>query len=506
MTLTHRAPRALVALGVAAVLALAMLVPAGASSHREAPGITDDPLVDNTDVYAFVSPDDPDTVTLISNWIPFEVPAGGPNFYNFDDTARYLIHIDNNGDAVADITYEWRFSTRLDNPKNPVPNTFLYNTGPITSLDDPDWNIKQTYTLTVVAGGKRTVLGENLPVPPNNVGPRSTPNYPALANQAIVELGDIKSFAGQRDEAFPVDLGSIFDLGGLRPFNPAHVIPLPEDEPVNATNGLNVHSVALQVPISKLTQKDDPVIGVWSTTERRRTEVHLGPTEALESGLDRTEKHEGDWVQVSRLGNPLVNEVVVPTEVKDVFNALPPAADADVFPTIDAPPLATQGDIPLVTDPILAELIEVLYPGVETPDPPRQDLVTIFLTGIPDLNQPAGDVRPAELLRLNTAIKPSNPNPNEQNRLGLLGGETDGFPNGRRLIDDVVDIELRALAGATPFTPEFNVEPNNLLGDGVSGNDQPFLTEFPYIPHPFNGYSMPELGGAVTDPIEEELP
>jgi hypothetical protein len=506
MTSVRSGPRALTALGVAAVLGLGMLVPAGASSHREAPGITDDPLADNTDVYAFVSPDKPDTVTLISNWIPFELPAGGPNFYNFGDDVLYTINIDNNGDAVADITYEWRFSTQLNNPNNPVPNTFLYNTGPITSLDDKDWNIKQTYTLSVVENGKRRTLGEDLPVPPNNIGPRSTPNYPELANAAITQVdGGILSFAGQRDESFPVDLGSIFDLGGLRPFNEAHLIKLPKADGINATDGLNVNSVALQVPIDKLVRKDDPVIAVWSSTFRRQTETHLGPTEAQGSGLDRTEKSDGPWVQVSRLGNPLVNEVVVPTELKDVFNALPPSADANVFPTLKATPLATTGPVPLVTDPILANLIEVLYPGVKVPPPPRNDLVAIFLTGIPDLNKPKGNVRPAELLRLNTSIKPTEKDPNKQNELGLLGGDKDGFPNGRRLGDDVVDIELRALAGATPFTPQFNKAPNNALGDGVSGNDQPFLTSFPYIPNPFNGYSYTPNPGTVTDPAEQAL-
>ncbi len=498
MTSIRPRSRALAALGVSAALALGMLVPAGASSHREAPLIAEDPVADNTDVYAFVSPDKPDTVTLISNWIPIEVPAGGPNFYNFGEDVLYMVHIDNNADAVADITYEWRFSTQLNNPKNPVPNTFLYTTGPITSLDDPDWNIKQTYTLSVVEGGKRTELGKDLPVPPNNIGPRSTPNYPDLANAAIVKVGDLVSFAGQRDEVFPVDLGSIFDLGGLRPFNEAHLIPLPTEDGVNATNGVNVHSVVLQVPTKKLVTKDDPVIGVWSTTARRQTRTFV-------DGSGATPKHEGPWVQISRLGNPLVNEVVVPTELKDTFNAIPPSVDADVFPTLSAPPLSTEGDIPLVTDPILASLIPILYPGVEVPEPPRADLVAIFLTGIEGLNLPKGDVRPAEVLRLNTSIKPSNKDPNKHDPLGLLAGETDGFPNGRRLNDDVVDIELRALAGATPFTPDFNIEPNNLLGDGVSGNDQPYLTSFPYIPHPFNGYSYGKGPGRVSDPAEKSL-
>ncbi len=468
-------PRALIALGLAAVIVLAMLLPVGASSHREAPLITEDPVADNTDVYAFVSPDKPDTVTLIANWIPLQLPAGGPNFYNFGEDVLYEVNIDNDGDAVADVTYEWRFKTTIQNP-----DTFLYNTGPITSLDDPDFNLRQSYTLSVVKDGRRNTLGRDLPVPPNNVGPRSTPDYEELADAAIVDLrGGIRSFAGQRDEAFQVDLGSIFDLGGLRPFNQAHLIPLPTEDGVDATAGLNVHSVVLQVPIDELTHRDEPVLGVWSATYRRTVRV-------LRS--DNPEPlNVGPFRQVSRLGMPLVNEVVIPLGLKDTFNTLEPSDDAAAL----SQPADDRGvTIPVVQDPELARLIPVLYPGVQVPPVPRDDLVAIFLTGIEGLNQPA-DVVPSEMIRLNTAIKPTVEDPNQQNRLGLLGGDQDGFPNGRRLIDDTVDIELRAVAGGTPFTPDFNVAPNNALGDGVDLNDQELLTSFPYIPHPFAGYDVP---------------
>jgi hypothetical protein len=478
------------ALGLTAALALSLLGPAGASSHREAPLITEDPVADNTDVYAFVSPDRPDSVTLIANWIPFQEPAGGPNFYNFGDDVLYEIHVDNDGDAVEDVSYEWRFTTTLLNP-----DTFLYNTAPITVEDgeySDSFNLRQTYTLSVVRDGVRTVLGQDLPVPPNNVGVRSTPDYDTLADAAIVDLdGGLRSFAGQRDEAFPVDVGSIFDLGGLRPLNPAHLLPRDAEPGKDGTGGYNVHSIVLQVPTEDLVADDD-VIGVWSTTSRRRTRVFA-------AGNSANPVASGPFVQVSRLGMPLVNEVVIPLRLKDTFNTLAPAQDAGALAGVQSG-TATEGDIPLVTDPQLADLLPVLYPGVEVPPPPRADLVSIFLTGIPDLNQPA-NVQPAEMIRLNTAIPPTPWA--EQDRLGLLAGQNDGFPNGRRLIDDTVDIELRAVAGGTPFTPDFNVAPNNALTDGVDFNDKELLAAFPYIPAPFDGYSTLHQGPATTSPSND---
>jgi hypothetical protein len=461
------------ALGMAAMLASVM--PSSASSHREAPLISQDPVADTTDVYAFVSPDHPDTATLIANWIPLEEPAGGPNFYRFGDDVRYLINIDNNGDAVDDIVYEFRFTTQVQNP-----NTFLYNTGPIKSLNDPNFNVRQYYSVAVIQHGKRTVLGTGLATPPNNIGPRSTPNYFALGAAAVHTLpGGIKVFAGQRDDPFFVDLGSAFDLGGLRPLNPAHVLPMPAARGKDGLSGYNVHSIALQVPIKDLTfdgkaptGPNDPraVIGVYSETQRRQTRV-LSKTggQPMESG---------DWVNVSRLGMPLVNEVVVPLGSKDHFNASEPEDDAQFLPAVQ--------------DPEFARLIPKLYPGVTVPAAPRNDIITIFLTGIPGLNQPP-HVKPSEMIRLNLAIPPvpldmSAPFSNE-NHLGVIGGDNAGFPNGRRLADDVTDIELRALAGGTPLTPAFNHSPNNILGDGVNGNDRPFLGSFPYEANPWQGYS-----------------
>lgn len=246
---------------------------------------------------------------------------------------------------------------------------------------------------------------------------------------------------------------------------------------MNSNDGKNVHSIAIEVPITGLTD-GDPVIGVWSTASRKKVRVFN-----KNSGANPISR--GRWVQVSRLGNPLVNEAVISIGLKDIFNTLRPDQDAATLSGLQVQPFATEGAIPLVTDPILADLIEVLYPGVQTPpDGSRADLVAIFLTGIPDLTAQRNGV-PAEMLRLNTSIKP---NPATASPLGLLGGDNQGFPNGRRLGDDVIDIALRAVAGGTPFTPDFNHAPNNALGDGVSGNDVPFLTTFPYLGHPHSGY------------------
>jgi len=438
-------------------LLAASIVPSGASSHREAPLITEDPVADNTDVYVFKSPDRPDTVTLLSDWIPFEQPEGGPNYYNFGEDVLYQIHVDNNGDGEPDITYEWRFDTEIQNP-----NTFLYNTGPITDINDPDFNYRQFYNVSVVKNGFRTVLGEHLPVPPANVGPKSVPNYEAVAAQGVQTLpGGLKTFAGPRDDPFFIDVGAAFDLLTLRPFNAAHKIPGPTGPGIDQLAGLNIHTIGIQVPISDLTTGGSPIIGVYSQTKRFKTRV-LQPT-----GPGSAPLSAGAFVNVSRLGMPLVNELVIPLGNKDKFNASEPRDDAQF--------------LGYVQDPEPARLIPVLYPGVQVPPAPRSDLVAIFLTGLPGLNQPA-NVKPSEMIRLNTSTPLGT-----GNALGVLAGDSQGFPNGRRLTDDVVDIELRALAGATPFTPPFNVVPNNSLGDGVNANDRPFLSSFPYVAAPHDG-------------------
>ncbi len=465
--------RAFAALGLTVALGLSMLSSVGASSHREAPLITEDPVADNTDVYAFVSPDKPNTVTLISNWIPFQEPAGGPNFYNFGEDVLYEINIDNDGDAIDDIVYQFRFRTHIRNK-----DTFLYGTGPITSLNDPNFNIRQTYTVTKVKNGRRKVLGRNLPSPPNNVGPRTTDNYARLAQAGVRRLrGGGKVFAGQRDEAFPIDIGSFFDLGGLRPFNAAHDIPLEAAAGKNGTFGFNVNSIALQVPKRELREsRRQPVIGVYSTTYRRKTRVLTGRGGGgFNGGFQR---HNGPWVQVSRLGQPLVNELVIPLRDKNRFNNSEPRDDAQFLKYVRNTDL----------DNLAAELYSpgggfTCFPDV---DGPRNDLVEIFLTGIEGLNQVKGG-RPSEMTRLNTSIAPTLP-VSAQSRAGLLGGDLDGFPNGRRLIDDVADIELRAIAGATPLGDCNGESPNQDLGDGANANEREQLDHFPYIPNPYSGY------------------
>jgi hypothetical protein len=442
-------------MGLVAVLVVAWaLTPGHASSHREAPLTAQDPMADNTDVYAFRSPDEPDKVTFIANFIPFQKPDGGPNFYSFDPNVVYEIHIDNNGDAVEDITYQWRFTTEIRNPA-----TFLYNTGPVTSLDDADLNVRQFYRLTRIDGPRRsgavTELSGRLPVPPPNIGPRSTPNYDQLAGGTQQLPGNVRVFAGQRDEGFFVDLG-IFDLLGVG-----------SGEVTDSTAGFNVSALAIQVPITAVTRggsmpssATDPnaVIGVWSTASRFATRTLTAGAQA----------HTGPLVQVSRLGNPLVNEAVIDLARKDAFNGIEPTSDAVALDR--------------VTDPEVPKLLEAIF-GVQSPPAPRTDLVTIFLTGIPGLNQPPS-VRPAEMLRLNVAVPPAvRPDP-----MGVLAGDIAGFPNGRRVGDDVLDIVLQAAAGATPLTPAFNRAPNNTLGDGVTRNDAQYLPHFPYLanPHPGN--------------------
>src|ERR1700688_5020897 len=272
------------------------------SSHREAPGISQDPVADSTDLYAFTSPDHPQTVTLIANYIPLEGPDGGPNFYNFGDDVFYEIVITNGGSVADAITYQFQFTTEFTDP-----NTFLYNTGPITSLTSSSWNVRQFYSVTRVKHGVAEALAHKLACPPVNVGVRSTPNYGNLASAAVHALDGVCVFAGQRREGFYVDLGSIFDLGALRPFQNLHLIPLPAVGGVDSTKQLNVHTIAIQIPKTQLTRHGemptdetsaDSVIGVYTTASRRKSTV-------LDSGGRTTDV--GRWGQVARLGVPAAN-------------------------------------------------------------------------------------------------------------------------------------------------------------------------------------------------------
>jgi hypothetical protein len=452
------------------------------SSHREAPEISKDPVADNTDTYAFVSPDDPKSVTIITNYIPLQDPPGGPNFFEFGDDVLYAIHVDNDGDGQPDITYEFRFESSLRNP-----NTFLYNTGPISSLTDPNWNKRQSYSVTRVhqheSGESRTLLADELASPPCNIGPRSTPNYAALANAAVHTLGSGETvFAGQRNDGFFVDLGSIFDLGALRPVQNLHLIPLPAAPGVDATSTLNVHAIAIKVPIARLTRDGstptDPashkaVLGVWGSASRRKTRL-------IECDTDG-HADAGPWVQVSRLGNPLFNEVIVPLGEKDGWNRHRPANDATY--------------LKYVQHPELAALLPVLYPGVfphlAALKAPRADLVAILLTGLPPGVVPGfqnytGPTY-ADMLRLNVAIPPAaNPNP-----LGLLGNDPAGFPNGRRVADDVVTIELRAIAGLTYHLVNNAYSPDAAISavtQGLTPAADRYQAAFPYLGLPHDGY------------------
>jgi Domain of unknown function (DUF4331) len=447
----------LVALAISAV-ALGMIGfsrPADASSHREAPFISGDQQADATDVYAFRSPDRRDSVTLIANYLPAEEAAAGPNFYKFGDDVLYEINVDNDGDARDDLSFQFRFKSRINNG-----NTFLYNTGPITSLDDPNLNQEQFYSVSVLKDTDHddslregTVKARNLQVAPANVGPVSYPEgYRKVADEARYDIGGgMRVFAGPRDDPFFADLGGIFDL-------------LQGIEGEDYLADLNVHTLAIQVPIDELTKADE-TIGVRTTSYRQTTSV-LRPIGQPDSQLTNPKSSSGPWVQLSRLDMPLVNELVIPLKDKDRWNGSKPRFDGQFGK--------------YVLDPELARLIDaILLPNNDVPDPPRNDLAAIFLTGIQDLNKPKGVV-PSSQLRLNTAIAPSD----TPSRLGILGGDRAGFPNGRRPADDVVDIELRALAGATPLTPDFNKAPNNKLGDGVDKNDVPFRNSFPYLADP----------------------
>jgi len=461
------------------------------SSHREAPAISQDPVADNADTYAFVSPDDPTTVTIITNYVPLQGPPGGPNFFEFGDDVLYSIFIDNDGDTFPDITYQFRFNTTLRNE-----DTFLYNTGQIESIDSLNWNKRQFYSVNVIHShhkdnherdGGGDLLGDNLACPPCNIGPRSTPNYEVLAASAVHHIArDVTVFAGQRNDGFFVDLGAIFDLGDIRELQPHHLIPSAAGTSVDPLKTLNIHTIALKVPISHLTRDhsvpSDPlnaaaVLGIWGGASRRKVQVRS------ENGNGT--RGSGPWVQVSRLGNPLFNEVIVPVGDKDRWNAVDPSDDDDFEK--------------YVNQPELAKLLPILYPGVfpnlaaYTKD--RADLHAILLTGIPsgivDGFQNFTGPKPADMLRLNVAIPPTTTDPNA---LGLVGGDPAGFPNGRRVFDDIVSIELKAIAGATiplvdsGFTPDGAV---GLVSSYLTPGVDRYQSDFPYLGTPHDGFDTP---------------
>ena len=471
-------------LAAAAVAAVSLygLGPVGAtaSSHREAPLVAADPAIDNTDLYAFVSPERPDYVTFIANWQPFEEPNGGPNFYPFATDARYNIYVDNNGDAKPDAIFRWTFQN-VDKRGN---NTFLYANGPVTSINDENLLFRQTYTLETSFAGRPFVTRiTNAPVAPSRVGAATMPDYQKLRDEAVITYpGGWKGFAGQADDPFFLDL-RVFDLlyGG-------DLSEVGQD----TLAGYNVNTIALQVPFKDVALGEDakrnPVIGVWSTTDRRSVRAADGSSTG------------GDWKQVSRLGQPLVNEVVVPAGLKDAFNSLTPDKDATI-------PAVVQR----VTEPEVPKLIEAIY-KLPAPATPRTDLVEIFLTGITtkgaspgpikaDLNSQLNNAdvdpakfQPSEMLRLNLTV----PVTQSPNRLGVLAMDLQGFPNGRRLTDDVVDIGLQALEGAAQSGKLVDAI---AAGDKVDANDNQFTNTFPYLALPNGvGVNTRGNGGAAAGP------
>ena len=488
-----------------AVAAAALPLTALASSHREAPFIAGSPKVDGSDFYMFRSyePGRSDYVTLIANYDPLQDSYGGPNYFSLDASALYQIHIDNNGDAKPDLTFRFRFNNMYKNltvnanGKNvAVP---LSNIGPIDSTGK-NLNITQSYTVELVSGdlrsgqvqaiGNATLGGSTFYKPMDNIGKKSIADYPGYAQNFIYDItipGCAKAgrvFVGQRKDGFVVNLGEVFDLVNTNPAGPRDAEP-------NTIGDKNVTSIALEVPIACLTQGSDPVIGAWTTASLHQGRV-LNPSPKGDDPERDARVVGGAWTQVSRLGMPLVNELVIGLPDKNKFNASQPINDGQF--------------IDYVTTPSLPVLLNALF-GVaaQVPQSPRNDLVTAFLTGVKGLNQPA-KVTPSEMLRLNTgtAVTP----PASQNDLGVLAGDNAGFPNGRRPYDDTVDITLRvamgALCGAIGSCGSETSDPNNGIpytdGARAAGPDaanshvtgaisaaDTYLDVFPYLAEPFPG-------------------
>jgi uncharacterized protein DUF4331 len=464
----NRAGR-IAALGLVLFAAVA-LRPAAASSHREAPLISSDPEADNTDTYFFLDPVEGGRVVMIGNWVPLEEPAGGPNFWHFGENVRYEFNVDWDGDAIEDVVYRFTFTRHVRNG-----GTFLQNTGPVSSPSDPNLNVYYTYKVEKIIGpspdqpaSARTVLGQDLLEAPNNVGPKSFPGGygkgSGIANTVYTVDQDTKVFAGPRADGFYVDLGMVFDLINFRP----GTLPGNVGGGKNDVAGFNTHTIAVSVPIFQLTKNhtvptsvSDPnaIVSMWSSTWRLRNRV------LSDSGEKPAES--GDWVQVSRLAVPLVNEVVIPIGQKDLFNASYPYQDAQ---------FATS-----VLDPEVPKALKALF-DIDSPPAPRNDLLAVVL-GVEGLTRRPGEVV-SDQLRLNVAVYPTPTS--LASRLGVLGGDLAGFPNGRRPFDDVVDIELRILAGV--LVPEFNRSPNNALGDGVDGPDKRYNPAFPFLATPHSGW------------------
>lgn len=495
-----------------------------ASSHREAPFVSGMPQIDGTDFYMFRSyePGRSNYVTFIANYIPFENPAGGPNFYRLDPHAIYAINVDDSGSGYADLSFQFRFTTmtknfavQAGNQSVPIP---LINDGPVDT-SGKTLNVQQSYTLTVYKSSNKFKgsAATNMMTgsttfykPADNIGNKSIPNYTDYANNFIYNVTipgcstPGRVFVGQRKDGFVANLGDIFDLVNTNPAGPRDAEP-------NTLSGFNVTSIALEVPIGCLTNGSDPVIGGW-TTSYLPHELSV-PTQWNRQGESQNSQSHGsqDYVQVSRLGNPLVNELVIGLPDKDRFNASRPAGDAQF--------------LKYVTNPSLPVLLNTLFGNAAmVPGTPRNDLVSVFLTGIKGLNQPV-HVHPSEELRLNTSIAPTPAT--SQNDLGVLGGDKAGFPNGRRPYDDVVDITLRAAEGAlcgvagscgsetsdpnhgTPYTDGARAAGADASSEMVSGAVSPadtYLDAFPYLNTPRPGSPNGPNGIATTPPPSTTTP
>jgi hypothetical protein len=461
-------------LGAATVAALAAgtlaVTSSSGSSHREAPSILADPTADNTDLYAFTAPDAPGSLTIVSNWIPFEDPSGGPYFGKLDPKARYYVKIDNTGDGREDVAYRWQFKQTFRKP-----NSFLYAAPTVDTVDDPDLNFVQTYDLykeTYKHGAvvREKQIANDLPVAPDNVGPKTMPNYANVSAGAVRDLrGGYKTFVGPADDAFFIDLAAVFDGINIDKPGRPNVGLGNQGGGKDDVAGYNTHSFVLQIPESEVTRNGRAVsgpdarnaaVGVWTTTERKRISVL--------ASRRKGKRYHARWQQVSRLGNPLINEVVIPIGMKDKYNRTSPADDGPNFGAF-------------ATAPEPAKLLNALF-GLGVKETDRTDIVQALLTGVPGLTQIGSNPVPADTLKVNLGVPPSaNPN-----RFGVLAKDLAGFPNGRRLADDVVDIELRVIAGAL-LTPEQGGK-QIPLGDGVDVNDKPFRSTFPYVALPDSAF------------------
>lgn len=482
------------ALAAAIIMNAAIVTGVSASSHREAPFITNSPKLDGTDFYMFRSYESgrENYVTLIANYLPLQAAYGGPNYFDLDTQALYEIHIDNNGDASEDLTFQFKFSDVAANLTVPVGDKQiavpLKNIGQIgpDKADTSAVSVRQTYEVTLIRGDRRKGSKQKLRMdgstqtvfrkPMDNIGTKSIPDYNSYAESHIYDVQipgcstPGRVFVGQRKEGFAVNLGEIFDLVNTNPLGPV-------DGRSNTIADQNITSLAMEVPISCLKSGNDPVIGAWTTASQRQARI-LNPRPDS-SRMSPAAVYGGAYTQVSRLGMPLVNEVVIGLPDKDRFNTSKPKDDGQFAD--------------YVTNPSLPELLEILFgdAGARAPNLfPRTDLVTAFLTGVPGLNQPANVVA-SEMLRLNTstpAVAAAS-----QNNLGVIGGDVAGFPNGRRPGDDVVDIALRVVMGALISDDE--IAPNNEapFTDGATVDAGDFDTAFPYLVAPLPGAGGDDL-------------